>query len=250
MKTNSPCSIQMTKSVISVLLIMVIFNVASGQSQLEKRAALENSLLKPMNVDYQGLIVWEVIEQLAANLNINFVFHQSVPPIRIHLKLDNVSSVHAINICMDRNNLDYIEIDERTIMIVKKSATTSNSKGLEDFVIKVNENLEADNSAITSQSPQFSSMSVVFKSMSLLATIQHLAEAGHIAVEFDERFAEQFKQTKVQSFDMRRTTLPRAFKLLLDAYNLKYSPIYDHAIKIGVDIANPSSIPFEEIMTP
>jgi hypothetical protein len=250
MKTNSLYLTQMTKSVISALLIMLVFNVASGQSQLEKRAALENSLLKPMNIDYQGLIVWEVFEQLAAKLKISVIFHQSVPPIRIHLKLDNVSSVNAINVCMDRNNLDYIEVDERTIMIVKKLATTSNSKGLEDFVIKANENLEADNPAITGQSPQFHFMSVVYKGNSLLPIIQQLAATGHITVEFDERFAEQFKQTTVPSFDLRKTTLPHAFKLLLAAYDLTYSPIYDRVIKIGVDIANPSSVPFEEIMTP
>jgi hypothetical protein len=250
MKTNSPYSIQTAKLVISALLIMLIFNVASGQSQIEKRAALENSLLKPMNIDFQGLSVWEVFEKLATKLKINIIFHQSVPPIRINLKLDNVSSVQTTNICMDRNNLDYIEMDERTIMIVKKSATAANSKGLEDFVIKANENLEADSPAISSQSPQFSSISVVFKGNSLLATIQQLAAAGHIAVEFDERFAEQFKQTKVPSFDLRRTTLPHAFKFLLDAYDLKYSAIYDRTIKIGVDIANPSSVPFEEIMAP
>jgi hypothetical protein len=254
MKTNSLHWLNTTRVLFSALMMMLLFNVALGQDRDEKRLRLERSLLKPMDFDFQDQIVFDVFEKLSLNLRIQIIFHQSavrlMTPSRINLKLENVSSANVIMVYLERNNLDYVEVDERTIMIVKKSATASNSKSLEDFVIRVNEIVDVDQNAVTDQLPRFRSTSVIFRENYLIDSIQKLADSGKIAVEFDERFKESIKHAKVRSFELRSTTYPRALKLLLDTYELKYSLIAPRTIKIGVNIANPSSIPLEEIMPP
>jgi hypothetical protein len=236
-----------------IVMILTFFNAVYCQDQEEKGQAVKRAMSSPRNINFQEQSMWDIFYKLTETLNINIVFHASVQPqLRraiVNLKLDNVSYPQAIKVILDRSNLDYVQMDERTIMIVKKSVATSASKPFEDFVIRANEIVAVDKIAAIPASKQFPSTQVVFNDSSLMATIEQLAKAGQLAVEFDDQFAQNYRYTKVEYFVVRNTTFPQAMQLLLDSYDLKYSQLDRRSIKIGVDIANPSSIPLEEIMS-
>jgi hypothetical protein len=240
-----------TLPLFGTLLILSLFNTVYGQDRDAKRPESKDSLLGPREVHFQSQSLWDVFYKLTETLNINIVFHANVQPLLrksdVNLKLENVSYPKAINLFLDKYELDYVEVDERTIMVVKRPSAAAVSKPLEDFVINANKPESREQS--TYANSKFPSTSAVFNSTSLLAMIEQLARIGHLAVEFDPQFAETHRITKVDYFVLRNTTYPRALQVLLTSYDLNYSIIDRNTIKIGVDIANPSHVPLEEIMT-
>jgi hypothetical protein len=252
-KSNSTSMRNHLKILFSTSIILLLFNAVAAQNNDDKRQAVNRSQLTPGTINIQAQSFWDAFEKLTTDVKLNIIFHASVQQFRntaVNLQLENVSYPQAIKIFLDRNDLDYVEIDERTIMIVKKSAATAPSKPLEDFVIKANEKDASDQAAANSSASQSPSTDVIFRAMSLLPMIQQLAGVARIAVVLDPQFAENNRMTKVQYFVVRNRTCLHALQLLLDSYDLKYSLLDRRTIKIGVDIANPSAIPLEEIITP
>jgi hypothetical protein len=249
MKSNSASSQNHFKIIFGALIVLSLFNAAYGQDSDDKRQAVSRSLLQPRNIDIQGMSFWDVFDKLTATINFNIVFDASVQPqignAKRNLHLENVSYPQAIGIYLNQNDLGYIEMDERTIMVVKKSAVIPGAKPLEDFVVKAG---EATDQAAALKAKPFLPIKVVYRDITLRTAIEQLANTVKLAVVFDPQFAESIRTTKVVYFTVQDTIVPRALQLLLDSHDLKYEQIDQRTIKVGVDLANPSSIPLAELM--
>jgi hypothetical protein len=238
----------------SALLLFSLANAVYGQENEDRRAALNRSLLQPVDENFQDVPLWDFFNKLTARLNINVVFHVSVQQqlrnATVNLELKNISYPQSIKLYLDQNGLDYLEMDERTIMIVNRAAASAKAKSLDEFVVRANEKGEAAQAKAKNQAGRFSATDVVYHSTTLSYMIIQLGQAGHIAVEFDDLYGKLAPHVQVEYFVVRGVTYPRALQLLLDSFDLKYEQTGVRAIKVGKQIAEPSPIPLEEIMTP
>ena len=238
----------------SLILLFSLASAVYGQENEEKREALKRSLLQPVDETIQEVPLWDFFNKITLRLNINVVFHVSVQQqlrnATINLELKNISYPQSLKLFLDRNGLDYIEMDERTIMIIKRAAAAAEAKPLDDFVIRANEKREAERSNAVKGARHFYATDAVYHSTSLSNMILQLAQAGHLAVEFEDPFEKIAPHVQVEYFVVRGETYPRALQLLLDSFDLRYEQTGARAIKVGKEIANPSPVPLEEIMTP
>lgn len=236
------------KRLFGLLLMLSLFNSVYAQNNAQQVT------VEPAAKNIQELPFWETMIQLSDRLNINIIFHvtaqQQLNRTKAVLKLENGSYPQTLQAYLDNNQLDFDELDERTIMVVKRAAKDSSAKSLDDFLARAAEKAATEQLSATHAAGNFLPVQVIFNNLSLIAMIQQLAQTGEVAVEFGPQVANLYRAQRVEYFVVRKTTYPRALQYLLKSLDLQYSQPNSHTIRIGHGLASPSPTPLEEIMVP
>jgi hypothetical protein len=236
------------KRLFGLLLMLSLINSVYAQNNAQQLT------VKPAGKNIQELPFWETMSQLSDRLNINIIFHvtaqQQLNRTKAGLKLENGSYPQTLQAYLDSNQLDFEELDERSIMVVKRAAKDSAAKSLEDFLARATEKAATEQLSATPATGRFLPGHAIYNNMPLMAMIEQLAQTGEVAVEFEPQFTTLYRSLHVEYFVVRKTTYPRALQYLFKSFDLQYSQPNSRTIRVGHGLASPSSTPLEEIMIP
>src|SRR5262249_16247868 len=234
--------------------VVVLFSATLGASQERADSpARTGKALELRDFTFQHVVLRNAIDEAAHLIALNVAYHVSSLAIADNtdcdLALKDASAADAISALLRAYGLAFVQIDRRAIMIVKEGAGAGGSpfRTIHSVISKAESEEAEDNKKDDKDPKTLKARDVVFKSTTLLGSLEVLAQTSRLRIVFDPQVTAWANSISL-TIELRNVTPAQALRYVLDSYDLKYEQVNWNTLNIVGKNHEHSSTPLEEII--